>query len=279
MNKKIRGVLGKPAKNKAVPLDPVRRKVDQKRQEVEKKMRLPKLMFTILFAALFIVLSKTRMFPILGTDFNFSMGVMFGPALGGLLGMNIGMAAILLSQAAGTAIGLYTIKDTLSLLVFVPILFGSVYFARSFKGDKKLIIIPAACIGLFLLHPIGRQVWFYSLFWLIPVAVIGFKDRIDSALRHPIARTYSYSLGTAFTDHSVGSVVYLWFLNIPAQFWVIAIPMTLMERLLIALGITFSFHAVKASMKALQDAAMAVAHPHSRAAAEAEEENIPVPAR
>ncbi len=257
-------------------VDPVREKAEKKRQALEKRLRIPKVMFAVLFAALFIVLTKTKMFPILGTEFNFSMGVMFGPALGGLLGLNLGVATIILSQAVGAAIGLYTIKDTLSLLVFFPILFGAVYFSRSLKGDKRMMAIPAAMIIMFLLHPIGREVWFYSLFWLIPVAVAQFKDRIDSALRHPVARTYSYSLGTAFVDHSVGSVVYLWFLSIPAQFWVAAIPITLFERLLIALGITFSFHAVKAAMNALQDAALAVAH--SQAETQEEKQKVALPA-
>jgi len=274
MNERIKKMF---VKKREAPRNPVQEKVEQKRQEIEKKLRIPKIMFAILFAALFIVLTKTKMFPILGTEFNFSLAVMFGPALGGLLGMGLGVATIILSQGIGTAIGIYTIKDTLSLMVFFPILFGSVYFSRSFKGDKRMIAIPIVMIAGFLLHPTGREVWFYSLFWLIPIAVMQFKDRIDALLRHPVARTYSYSLGTAFVDHSVGSVVYLWFLNIPAQFWVAAIPITLLERLLIALGITFSFHAVKAAMGALQDVAMAVAH--ATPEAQKEKHPVPVPAR
>jgi hypothetical protein len=279
MKKKIKKIARRFAKKRKVARNPLQEKVDEKRREIEKKMRIPKILFSVLFAALFIVLTKTKMFPVLGTEFEFSMGVMFGPALGGLLGVRLGVGAILLSQIIGTAIGLYKIKNMLSLLVFFPILIGSIYFARSFKGDKKLVLIPAACIFLFILHPIGREVWFYSMFWLIPMAVIRFKDRIDSVLGHPIARTYSYSLGTAFVDHSVGSVVYLWFLSIPAQFWIAAIPITMLERLLIALGITFSFHAVKAAMKALQEVAVAVANPNKHKESEAEHEAIPVPAR
>ena len=231
-----------------------------------------KIFFTVLFAALFIVLSKTRMFPILGTEFNFSMGVMFGPALGGLLGTPLGIASILLSQGIGTIIGLYEVKDMLSLLVFFPILAGSVYFARSLRGDVRTLAIPVACFAGFLLHPIGRQVWFYSLFWLIPVATITFRERIDSLVKHPVARTYTHSLGTAFVDHSVGSVVYLWFLSIPAEFWIAAMPITIAERLIIALGITFSFHGVRAAMKSLRKVSIAAAE----AVPESQKEKSPV---
>jgi hypothetical protein len=279
LKRKIRKLLKPRGRKERHSASPLHAKVDEKRAEVERKLRIPKVMFSVLFAALFIILTKTKMFPVLGTDFNFSLGVMFGPALGGLLGLKLGVGTIILSQAIGTLIGLYKIKDMLSLLVFFPILLGSVYFARSFRGDMRLVAVPAACMALFLLHPIGREVWFYSLFWLVPIAIVRFRDRIDGALRHPVARTYSYSLGTAFVDHSVGSVVYLWFLSIPAQFWVAAIPITLVERLLIALGITFSYHAVKAGMKALQEAAMAVAHAGRQPHAEAEKEAVPVPAR
>jgi len=164
--------------------------------------------------------------------------------------------------------------------VFFPILIGSVYFGRSFRGDKKMIGIPLICILLFILHPIGFSVWYYSLFWLIPIVIIKYKEKIDSLLKHTIAKTYAYSLGTAFVDHSVGSVVYLWFLGIPAQFWVAAIPITMLERLLIALGITFSFHAVKAAMKAMQDVAVAVANAGKEHQKEAErEEGIIVPVK
>ncbi len=54
--------------------------------------------------------------------------------------------------------------------------------------------------------------------------------------------------------------MYLWFLSIPAQFRVAAIPLVIMERLLIALGITLSFHSVKAAMKAFQEVAVAIAN-------------------
>ncbi len=281
MGKKIEHLSRRFVHKKAVGKSALHSKAHEKRREIEKKLRIPKILFSLLFAALFIVLTKTKMFPILGTDFKFSMGVMFGPALGGLLGLNLGVATILLSQIIGTVIGLYKIKNTLSLLVFFPILMGSVYFARSFKGDKKLVLIPAACIFLFIMHPIGREVWFYSLFWLIPMGVIRFKDRIDSVLRHPVAKTYSYSLGTAFVDHSVGSVVYLWFLSIPAQFWIAAMPITILERLLIALGITISFHAVKAAMRAMQEVAVAVANASREAAreSESEPEKVPIPVK
>jgi len=180
--------------------DVIKDRVERKKKELEKKLRIPKVFFSVLFAMLFIVLSKTKMFPILGTDFNFSFSVMFGPVLGALLGVKLGIATVVLSQLVGIVIGMYKVDTVLSLMMFLPIIVASAYFARVFKGDRWMTIIPLASIVLFLLHPIGREVWFYSLFWLIPVIIISLKKQIDRYLKKPFVQAYAYSLGTAFVE-------------------------------------------------------------------------------
>jgi hypothetical protein len=234
--------------------------MESRRKSLEKKLLVPKIFFVVLFAAVFLVASKTKMFPIFGTDLNFSIGAMFGPTLGALLGINLGIASILLADAIGFLIGMYTFQGLASLFTFAPAVIASVYFARSFKSDIKTVIIPLASMVLFWAHPIGREVWYYALFWSVPALTVIFKKQIDSALKHPVAKIYAQSLGAAFTDHAIGSVVYMYLLNIPAQFWIAAIPMTVVERLIIALGIDFSYLGVKKAMKALQDAMVLVAN-------------------
>ncbi len=234
-------------------------KVDMRRKTFEKKMMIPKLFFSVLFAALFIVLTKTKISPILGTDSKISVSTMFGPILGSVLGIKLGLGTIIFAQCVGVLIGLYKLKSLQNLLVFVPIMSSSLFFSRSFKGDKRLVILPLLCIIAFLLHPIGREVWYYSLFWIIPIGIVKFNKKISKLLKRPIFKIYAYSLGTTFVDHAIGSVIYLWLLNIPAKFWIAAIPLTLIERLIIAAGIDFSYHAVKYSMKIMQDAMIAIA--------------------
>jgi uncharacterized protein YacL len=129
---------------------------------------------------------------------------------------------------------------------------GGIYFTKMFKGDRRLIIVPALSILLFLIHPIGREVWFYSLFWTISLLIAVFKPRIDRLLKNHLAQVYAYSLGSAFTDHAIGSITYLYLMNIPAEFWIQAIPFTIVERLIIAVGISFFYFAIKLSIMVMQ---------------------------
>jgi hypothetical protein len=228
-------------------------------EKIRKKLIVPKIFFTILFAALFIVLTKVKLTPIFGTESKFSASVLFGPVISRFLGIGWGSGAIIFSHLFGIAVGIYKIKDITSWFTFTPIIFAGIYFAKMFKGDTKLVIIPLSCIILFLLHPIGREVWYYSFFWTIPIVVAKFKTRIDKLVKNHLAQVYAYSLGSAFTDHSIGSVVYLYFMNIPANLWIAAIPFTLVERAIIAAGITFSYFAVKVSISILQQIMIAKA--------------------
>ena len=45
-------------------------------------------------------------------------------------------------------------------------------FAAYYFGSKKRnlsIIVPIIAIAAFILHPVGREVWFFALFWTIPI--------------------------------------------------------------------------------------------------------------
>ena len=200
-----------------------------------------KISISPIFSFLFLVLTKIKFAPILGTKMKFSLGVFFGPTLAKIFGISYGTGIIIFAQLIGLLFGVYKIKATKDFFTFFPIIFAGIYFAKIFKGEKKLVFIPLICILLFILHPIGSKVWFYSLFWLIPIFITVFKENLDRILRIPVFKIYGYSLGSAFVDHGVGSVIYLYLLRIPANFWIEAIPHTILERLLIAGGISFFY--------------------------------------
>ena len=205
----------------------------------------PKALFAVLSIALFIVLTKVKLTPIFGIDTQFTASVMFGPVISEFLGIGFGSGAIVLSQLFGVITGIYKIKSITSWLTFTPIIFAGIYFSKMFKGSKKLILIPLSSIFLFLIHPIGREVWYYSFFWVIPVFIVALKPNLDKLFKNNLAQVYAYSIGSAFADHSVGSILYLYSMNIPAEFWIQAIPFTLVERAIIAAGITTSYFAIK----------------------------------
>jgi hypothetical protein len=203
--------------------------------------KILKISISPLFSLLFLVFTKIKFAPILGTQMKFSLGVFFGPTLAKIFGISYSTGIIILTHLLGLFFGIYKIKAPKDFFTFFPIIFAGFYFNKIFKGDRKLIFLPLICILLFTFHPIGRKVWFYSFFWLIPILISLFKENLDKILKIPIFKIYSYSLGTAFTDHAVGSVIYLYLLKIPANFWVQAIPYTILERLLIAGGISFFY--------------------------------------
>jgi len=190
------------------------------------------------FSFLFLFLTQIKFAPILGTKMSFSLSVFFGPTLAKIFGINYGTGIIILTHLIGLLFGIYKVQAIKDFFTFFPIIFAGIYFAKIFKGEKKLIFIPLLCIFLFILHPIGKIVWFYSLFWVLPILIAVFKEKLDRILKFPVFKIYGYSLGTAFVDHSVGCVIYLYLLNIPAHFWIEAIPHTILERLLIAGGVS-----------------------------------------
>lgn len=245
---------------------------DKKIKITKRKMLIIKLFFSIMFASLFIVLTKVKITPILGTESSFSASVMFGPIISKFLGISFGSSSIIFAHIFGVIVGIYKLKSIFSYFIFLPIIIAGIYFARIFKNEKKLLWIPLACISLFILHPIGREVWFYSLFWTIPLFFVIAKDRIDRISKNYVARVYLYSLATAFIDHCVGSVLYLYLMNIPKEFWIMAIPLTIIERIIIALGITVSYFFVRISISALKEVFSAIAILE----AEEEKEKIPI---
>lgn len=211
-----------------------------------------KFIFTLLSAILFLFLTKIRFSSILGTEMKFSLSAFFGPTLANIFGIEYGTGIIVLTHLIGLAAGIYKIKAIKDFFTFVPIIFAGIYFSKILKGEKKLIFIPLVCILLFILHPIGRTVWFYSGFWLIPIFTSFFKERFDKLLKFRIFSIYGYSLGATFVDHAIGSTLYLYLLRIPSNFWVAAIPLTIIERLLMASGIELCYFAEKGVIRILE---------------------------
>jgi len=87
------------------------------------------------------------------------------------------------------------------------------------------VAIPALCMMLFMVHPIGSQVFYYSFYWLIPVAFYFIPRSI-----------YTRSLSATFVAHAIGSVVWLYFRGLDVSVWNALMPVVAFERLLMASG-------------------------------------------
>lgn len=191
--------------------------------------------FTIIgFLALQIPVAKLE-----GSKVTFTVYDAFAPIIGSFIGSIPGMIAVFLMQFFNFLAHGARIEDAGTIIRFFPMLFGVLYFAR--KGTLNLIV-PVIAIVAFMAHPIGRQIWYFSLFWTIPLLAYFFRDRFL------LAR----ALGSTFTAHAVGGALWIWAFSLPAPVWISLIPVVIMERFLFTLGICTSFLLINNLLYALE---------------------------
>jgi hypothetical protein len=187
----------------------------------------------IIFVALFFVLvligKNINFSPVIGAENQFfTLYQFFGPTAGAFLGPIFGGIAVLFAQIADFLI-LGKEFSLIALLRMLPMIFAVIYFANR----KKFVgaIVPLLCMVLFIVHPIGKQVWIFSLYWLIPILGSLFPRRF----------LLLKSLGATFTAHAIGSVLWLYTVPMEAGQWLALIPTVAYERLIFACGIAVSY--------------------------------------
>ena len=199
--------------------------------KVENVLSAKGLAFLLLFTAVALVASSINFSQVLGGAPNqsFTLFQFMGPIAGGFLGAGAGVLSVLLAQVI-SFIYLGTAPELINILRLAPMLFAAFYFAKYAKGKLIQAVVPLACMALFIMHPVGSQAWFYSLYWLIPAIVLFLPENL-----------FARSLGSTFTAHSIGSVIWLYAFPSTAAFWVALIPVVAFERLLFASGISVSY--------------------------------------
>jgi len=180
--------------------------------------------FTIVgFAALQIPVAQLA-----GSGAKFTVFDAFAPMTGAFIGSIPAVIAVLLMHSFNFLAHGAQIQDVGTIIRFFPMLFAVLYFAR--KGKLNLIV-PVIAIAVFLMHPIGRSVWYFSLFWTIPIFAYFLRDRF----------LFARALGATFSAHAVGGAAWIWAFALPANVWNSLIPVVFAERLLFALGIMASY--------------------------------------
>lgn len=130
----------------------------------------------------------------------------------------------------------YVISGSLPFIFLayhIPGLCASAYFASSCAIIR--LFLPLVCMAAFILHPVGAQAWVYSLYWLIPVALYFMRKE----------SLFLTSLGSTFTAHAVGSVIWIYANPMTPQAWLVLIPVVFVERLVFASGMVIAYHAIK----------------------------------
>ncbi|MDD5317460.1 MAG: hypothetical protein PHF51_01860 [Candidatus ainarchaeum sp.] len=196
-----------------------------------------KMAFLLVFSLVSLAAGRLNFSPLLGTEnASFTFFQFLAPIGGGIIGPFYGAAAALLAQALNfIAFGGGT--DLFSLLRFLPAVFAAWYFG---SRSGNALIVPAACMALFWLHPVGAQAPLYALYWLIPIAAKLFSGNL-----------FARSLGATFTAHAVGSVAFIYAIDSAPALWTALIPVVAFERLLFASGIAVSYVAANALLEAL----------------------------
>ena len=191
-----------------------------------------KLVFAAVFVLLVFVSNKINFSALVGAKNQFfTLFQFFGPIAGGILGSFVGAAVVLAASAINLLLNIATNNvaiEPLVLLRLLPMVFAAYYFGS--KKRSLSLIVPIIAIALFNLHPVARQVWFYSLFWTIPIIAKFFQHRL-------LAR----SLGATFAAHSVGGAIWVWSVPMTPEMWIALIPVVIVERVLFAIGIAGSF--------------------------------------
>lgn len=181
-----------------------------------------KAIFILLFSLLGLITLQIPVSKIVGSSQSFSLFDFFAPITGLFLNSIPGATSVLIVKVFDLIFVKKTI-DLVSLLRLLPLPLAAYYFGSQ---SKKKSIIAVICIVLFVAHPIGRQAWNYSLYWLIPILASLFPKRL-----------FLKSLGSTFTAHAVGSTVFLYAFQLTPTIWKGLIPLVFVERVSFALGI------------------------------------------
>jgi len=186
----------------------------------------------ILFISIFTVLGllalQVPFTQLVGSKVKFTLFDFFGPVAAGFIGVVPGVISVFLMQFVNFLAHGAQVVDGGTIIRFFPMLFAAWYFGRKSRFNW---IVPLLAIAAWLAHPIGRSVWYYAMFWLIPIVMYFARDRFL------LAR----ALGATFSAHAVGGALWIWVFALPKAVWVSLIPVVAMERTLFAVGIAATY--------------------------------------
>ncbi len=197
-----------------------------------KNLTSKQIVFFFLFTFLGFLAMQVKLTNLAGSKVTFTLFDAFAPIAGAFLGPLWGVVSVLGMQLANIVFHGFSFEDPGTVIRLFPTLFGVLYFSRK---TNIVLLVPLVAMIAFIAHPIGRTVWYYSLFWLIPIVCHVFRHKY----------TLARSLGATFTAHSVGGVLWIYAFNLPAAVWAGLIPIVAAERFLFAIGITVSYVAMK----------------------------------
>ena len=164
-------------------------------QEMTKKT-----LFFIGFSVLGFLALQAPLTQLAGSSVKFTVFDTFGPTAGAFLGAIPGAVAVLLMQATNFIVQGADWSDTGTFIRLLPMMMAAVYFARKMPLN---VIVPILAIISFVAHPVGREVWYFSLFWTIPIIAYFFQEK------YLIARALGATFAASHARSSCAAVMLL----------------------------------------------------------------------
>lgn len=190
------------------------------------------LIFLLVFSILVFIGDMINFSKLIGADNQFfTLFQFFGPVAGAFLGPVVGVLSVLIAEVSSYLV-LGKAFTLISVLRLTPMLFAAWYFGA--KKDKLSFFVPIAAIIIFVAHPVGRQVWFFTFFWTIPIIIKLLPKKYSEKI-------FLKSLGATLTAHAVGGAIWNYAVPMTQEAWIKLIPIVIYERLLFASGIAISF--------------------------------------
>ena len=189
-----------------------------------------KIIITPLFFLLGLIALQIPFTRLLGSGVNFTLYDFMAPSFGVFIATLPGILTVFLIQLVNFLLHPEKLSGLAAVIRLFPVLFALIIFGK--KRNINLVI-PLLSILLFNLHPIGRSAWQYSLMWFIPVRGHYFRKNL-----------FVRSLAATYTAHAVGGVLWVWAFGLSREIWLALIPQSLMERLLMAGGISVSYYSL-----------------------------------
>ncbi|MCL4360791.1 hypothetical protein M1446_00370 [Candidatus Dependentiae bacterium] len=184
----------------------------------------------ILTFAILILMSKfVKLSFVLGSyKAFFTVSQFIAPLAGIFLGIS-GMSTIFSIRILSNLF----LNKTFSIisLYHIPTFFASLYMVSENRVLKAAI--PLIAMFLFVMHPVGFNVAWYSFYWLVPFA---FAFIVTESI-------FIKCLATTLTAHCVGTVLYIYTVPSDINFWTNLAQFVWFERLVFALGMTVCYEA------------------------------------
>lgn len=117
------------------------------------------------------------------------------------------------------------------LAYHIPGFFASL--AWTTRSKWLHIGLPALCMALFMVHPVGSVAMPYSFYWIIPMVLSFMRPTL-----------FVSALGSTFIAHAVGSVIWLYTMPMTVQSWYALLPIVPLERMSFALGMVAVYQLV-----------------------------------